>query len=496
MNTIDRTKNRTSKPRTDWTRQYIGGEWIEGTGEKTLENINPYNGETIASFKSAGKDDIDRAYKASLEAGREWAALPPGKREEVLRTAVAIIDERKDEIVDLLVRESGSTMIKAQLEWKSARRVTDEAASFPYRMKGDILPSDTPGKENRVVREAKGVIGMIGPWNFPLHLCLRTVAPALALGNGVVIKPASDTPITAGFLIADIFEQAGLPAGVLNVIAGSGSEIGDDFVTHPIPKLISFTGSTEVGRGIGEKAGRELKEVALELGGNNVMVVLDDADVDRAVEAAVFGKFLHQGQICMALNRIVIDASVYDEFTRKFVEKVKGLKYGDPSDPETLVGPLIHAKEVERLQKEIDAAVKGGAKLAAGGGANGSVLEPSVLIDVDPKQEIVQKELFGPVALLIQAKDEEDAIAIANDTEYGLSGSVFSGNIERGYRAAKRIETGMVHVNDQSVNDEAHVMFGGEKASGLGRFGGEWAIEKFTRSRWISIQQPYRDFPI
>lgn len=490
------TVNNSERKQQTWTNQYIAGQWVEGTGEKMLENRNPYNNELIAEWKSSSKEDIDRAYRAAEKEGRKWAAMAPGERAKVMSAAVAVLDRRKDEIVQLLVRESGSTVIKAELEWKSSRRVTEEAASFPHRMIGQILPSDTPGKENRVIREPKGVIGMIGPWNFPLHLCLRTVAPALALGNGVVIKPASDTPITAGYLIAEIFEEAGLPAGVLNVVGGSGSEIGDDFVTHPAAKLISFTGSTEVGRGIGEKAGRELKEVALELGGNNAMIVLDDADIDRAVEAAVFGKYLHQGQICMALNRIIVDASVYDEFTRKFVDKVKTIKFGDPSDPKTLVGPLIHAKEVERLQQEIDGAVKEGAKLATGGGANGSVLEPTVLIDVRPEFEIFPKELFGPVAMVIKAENEDQAIEFANRSDYGLSGSVFTTDLERGYRAAKRVETGMIHVNDQSVNDEAHVMFGGVKASGLGRFGGEWAIEKFTRTRWISIQQPYREFPI
>ncbi|WP_128101483.1 aldehyde dehydrogenase family protein [Paenibacillus sp. DCT19] len=478
-----------------WTKQYINGEWIEGSGEKTMENINPYTGEVIATWRSSNKEDIDRAYEAAEKGSVQWSQTLPSQKEEILRKVSMIMGERKDEIIQLLITESGSTRIKAEAEFAAAKRIVDESASFPYRMKGEILPSNTAGKENRVVREPKGVIGVIGPWNFPLHLCLRSVAPAIALGNGVVIKPASDTPITAGWLIADLFDQAGLPKGVLHVVAGSGSEIGDYFVAHSIPKVISFTGSTEVGQGIGKLAGEHLKETALELGGNNAMVVLEDADLERAAEAAVFGKFLHQGQICMALNRIIIHTDIYDSFVDAFVAKTKQIQAGDPADSNTLVGPLIREKEVERLLELVKSAEDAGARLLLGGSSKGSVLQPTVLADVKPEQEIVQQELFGPVAVLLRAKDEAEAVRLANDTPYGLSGSVFTTNLERGYQVAKRIESGMIHVNDQSVNDEAHVMFGGEKSSGIGRFGGDWAIDKFTRTRWISLQHQYRTYP-
>ncbi|GAB1155409.1 benzaldehyde dehydrogenase [Paenibacillus illinoisensis] len=478
-----------------WTKQYINGEWVEGSGEKTMENMNPYTGEVIATWRSSSKTDIDRAYEAAQKSSLAWRKSLPGIKEGILRKVSSLMTDRKKEILNLLITESGSTRIKAEAEFAAAKRIVDEAASFPYRMKGELIPSNTPGKENRVIREPKGVVGVIGPWNFPLHLCLRSVAPAIALGNGVVIKPASDTPITAGWLIADLFHQAGLPEGVLNVVAGSGGEIGDYFVAHPIPKVISFTGSTKVGQGIGKLAGEHLKETALELGGNNAMVVLEDADIERAAEAAVFGKFLHQGQICMALNRIIIHADVYDQFVKSFVDKTKRLRTGDPADSKTMVGPLIREKEVKRLLEWIQTAQEEGARLLHGGSGKGSVLEPTVLVDVKPEQDIVQQELFGPVAVLMRAEDEQEAVRLANDTPYGLSGSVFTSNLERGYQVAQNIESGMVHVNDQSVNDEAHVMFGGEKSSGIGRFGGDWAIEKFTRTRWISLQHQYRNFP-
>ncbi|MGQ8874373.1 aldehyde dehydrogenase family protein [Paenibacillus sp. TSA_86.1] len=478
-----------------WTKQYITGKWVEGSGDKMLENINPYSGEVIATWRSSSQDDIDQAYVSAQKSAVEWQATLPSVKEGVLRKMASLMDGRKEEIIQLLITESGSTRIKAEAEFAAAKRIVDESASFPFRMKGELLPSNTPGKENRVIREPKGVIGVIGPWNFPLHLCLRSVAPAIALGNGVVIKPASDTPITAGWLIADLFEQAGLPEGVLNVVAGSGSEIGDYFVKHPVPKVISFTGSTEVGKGIGKLAGEHLKETALELGGNNAMIVLEDADMEHAEQAAVFGKFLHQGQICMALNRIIVHENIYDQFVESFVNKTKSIQAGDPSDEKTLVGPLIRKKEVERLLELVKQATDEGAHLMLGGTHQENVLMPTVLADVKPEQPIVQQELFGPVAIIMKAKDEQQAIRLANDTPYGLSGSVFTGNLERGYQVAQQIESGMVHVNDQSVNDEAHVMFGGEKSSGLGRFGGDWAIDKFTRTRWISLQHQFREYP-
>lgn len=478
-----------------WTKQYISGKWVDGSGEKMIENINPYTGEVIATWRSSSHEDIDQAYESAKKSAVEWKASLPSIKEAVLRKVSSLMDERKEEIIQLLITESGSTRIKAEAEFAAAQRIVDESASFPYRMKGELLPSNTPGKENRVVREPKGVIGVIGPWNFPLHLCLRSAAPAIALGNGVVIKPASDTPITAGWLIADLFEQAGLPEGVLNVVAGSGSEIGDYFVTHPIPKVISFTGSTEVGKGIGKLAGEHLKETALELGGNNAMIVLGDADIEHAAQAAVFGKFLHQGQICMALNRIIVHEDIYDEFVQSFVSKTKNIQAGDPAEEKTLVGPLIRKKEVERLLELVKQAKDEGARLMLGGTHQESVLMPTVLADVKPEQDIVQQELFGPVAIIMKASDEQHAVQLANGTPYGLSGSVFTGNLERGYQVAQQIESGMVHVNDQSVNDEAHVMFGGEKSSGIGRFGGDWAIDKFTRTRWISLQHRFREYP-
>lgn len=478
-----------------YTRQFIAGEWVEGSSNSVVTNTNPYTNEVINEIKGASKEDLNRAFESAKEAQQGWEAKLPDEKRTVLEKAAQIFIERKDEVIDWLIKESGSTRIKAEIEWGGTVATLKEASSFPYRVTGSILPSNVPGKENRIYRSAKGVVTVICPWNFPLVLTMRSVAPAIATGNSVVLKPASSTPITSGFLIADILEQAGLPKGVLSVVVGKGSEIGDDIVEHPISKLVSFTGSTEVGRRIGEIAGRTLKDVALELGGNNVLIVLNDADIERAAEAAAFGAYLHQGQICMSLNRVVVDASIYDKFVDVFKDKVSQLKAGDPSDPKTAVGPLINQSEVKRILKEIENSEAKGAKVVIGGQAEGNVLYPTILKDVTNDMPVAQNEMFGPVSSVIKAKDEQDAIRIANDSPYGLSGAVFSGDIHHGVKVAKQIETGMIHVNDQSVNEEAHVAFGGEKGSGVGRFGGEWAIEKFTTVKWISVQEEERFYP-
>ncbi|HCR67368.1 MAG TPA: aldehyde dehydrogenase, partial [Oceanicaulis sp.] len=320
---------------TDLNRQFIAGEWRTGGAGQTMESTDPYTGDVLTKIEAASEDDLNAAYDAAREAQQDWAGKAPAERTAVLRKAVSIFEDRHEEIVDWLIKESGSTRIKAEAEWSNARNITEEAASFPLRVEGRILASNIPGKESRVYRKPLGVVGVISPWNFPLHLAQRSVAPALALGNAVVLKPASDTPVSGGLLLAKIFEEAGLPKGLLNVVIGKGSDIGDAFVEHSIPKLISFTGSTPVGKGIASKvaASDDLKRLALELGGNNAFVVLDDADLDRAVNSAVAGKFLHQGQICIAVNRIIVDESLYDTFVEKFAERVRSLKYGDPSDP-------------------------------------------------------------------------------------------------------------------------------------------------------------------
>jgi len=328
--------------------QYIAGAWRPGKHGGVQVDTDPYSGATLAETVMANQGDLDEAYHAAAQAQVSWAARLPAERAAVMLRSASIMEARHDEIVDWLIHESGSTRVKAELEWQFVHAVTLEAASFPHRMEGRILPLDEAGKESRAYRQPLGVIGVISPWNFPMYLSHRSIGPALALGNAVVVKPAEDTPVTGGLLIAKIYEEAGLPPGLLNVVIGPRSEIGDAFPTHPIPRLISFTGSTRVGRHIGALAMQapQLKRVALELGGNAPLVVLDDADLEHAVRSAVVGRFLHQGQVCMSTNRILVDASLYDEFVDRFIAHVKTLKYGDPSDPSVSIGPVINEQQL------------------------------------------------------------------------------------------------------------------------------------------------------
>ncbi|MBA6411711.1 aldehyde dehydrogenase family protein [Parahaliea sp. F7430] len=481
----------------DFHLQLLAGEWREGSGEESRPVLNPYSGETLLSIRSCSMADVDLSYRAAAKAQLAWAETSPAERSALLHRVVAIFDQRKEEIIDWLIRESGSTRLKATIEWGSARGITLEAASMPSRMHGATMSSDVPGKDNYVFRKPLGVVGVISPWNFPLHLSQRSVAPALALGNAVVIKPASDTPITGGLLLGRIFEEAGLPAGLLSVVVGPGSTIGDGFVAHAVPSLISFTGSTPVGKSIGKIAssGPYLKRVALELGGNSPFVVLDDADVEQAVKAAVFGKFLHQGQICMAINRIIVDQTIYDRFVESFVSQVKTLPVGDPALMETAIGPIINKAQLESLQKKISQAKAQAASVLLEGEIQGQLLSPYIFGDVSADMQISSDEIFGPLVGIHKARDEQHALELANATEYGLSSAVFSGDLARGQRFASKIKAGMVHVNDMPVNDEAHMPFGGEKNSGLGRFNGDWAIEEFSTVQWMSVQRIPRHYP-
>lgn len=471
--------------------QFIAGRWRSGRSEKVVTDANPFNDLTVASIRQATAKDVDDAYRSAEHAQREWGATAPTERAYIVRRAAEILEERRGEIVDWLVKESGSTVIKANIEVSLAAGITLESASFPTRVHGTIHPSNTPNRETRVYRKPVGVVGVISPWNFPLHLSQRSVAPALALGNAVVIKPASDTPVTGGLLIARIFEEAGLPAGVLSVVVGAGSEIGEDFVAHPVPRLVSFTGSTSVGQNVGKVAtgGKYLKKVALELGGNAPLLVLDDADLDTAVEQSILGSFLHSGQICMSVNRIIVQAPVYDEFVQKFTAAAASVPFGDPAAEGILVGPIVNNSQLDGLKAKIAGAELAGAQVALGGEITGRVVPPHVFTEVTADMEIAREEIFGPMVAILKADDVVHALQLANDHEFGLSSAVFTQNLDRGVRVAQMIKAGMTFVNEMTIQDEAHVAFGGEYNSGLGRFNGEWAIEEFTTNHTIGIKR-------
>ena len=475
--------------------QYIDGAWREGSSSLTIQNKNPYNGEIIAAYKAASIEDLDTAYQSAKSVQKRWSKTNPIVQREVFDKAVQYMEQNHEDIVDVIIDEIGGTRLKAEFEIGLVKNMIKESSTFPMRMTGTILPSPIDNKENRVYRVPVGVVGVISPFNFPFFLSMKSVAPALATGNGVVLKPHEHTPITGGTLLAKIFESAGLPAGLLNVVTTEISEIGDMFVEHPVPAAISFTGSTKIGKHIGEVAGRNLKEVHLELGGNSALVVLEDADIDLAVSAAVFSRFTHQGQICMSANRLIVHENVYEEFVEKYLEKVSGLTCGDPKDPSTIIGPLINERQVKTTADLIEKGIEEGAKVLLKGNITGNVVEPVVFAEVTPDMSLANEEFFAPVVSIMKVSSDEEVIEFANQSSYGLSGAIHTKDVERGAELAKEMETGMIHINDGTINDEPNVAFGGVKNSGVGRLNGEWSLDAFTTTKWISIQHKRRMYP-
>ncbi|WP_329591291.1 aldehyde dehydrogenase family protein [Streptomyces sp. NBC_01362] len=475
--------------------QYIDGEWRTGTGSWDIIDFNPFNGEKLAAITIATAQEVDLAYRAAERAQRTWATTGAYERREILERALRITGELHDDIVDAIIDELGGTRVKAEYEVRTAEEFLRDAIRQALRPPGSLLPALADGRENRLYRLPVGVIGVISPFNFPFLVAMKSVAPALALGNAVVVKPNQNAPIAGGTLIAKIFEDAGLPAGLLNVVITDVAEIGDAFIEHPVPRVISFAGSDRVGRHVGAVAAGHFKRTILELSGNSALVVLEDADIDYAVDAAVHSRFVYQGQVCMAANRILVDRRVEREFTEKFTAAVAALKTGDPREPETRIGPVINTFQADALTALVDQAIAEGATALVRGRTRGNLVEPTVLTGLPAGSPLLSQEIFGPVALLMSFDDEDEAVRIANDTPYGLSGAVHTGSTERGVRFARRVVSGMFHVNDSTVQDDPLVAFGGEKSSGLGRLNGEATVEAFTTQRWISVQHGRTVFP-
>ncbi|WP_405714000.1 MULTISPECIES: aldehyde dehydrogenase family protein [unclassified Streptomyces] len=475
--------------------QYIDGEWRTGTGSWDIIDFNPYNGEKLAAITIATAQEIDLAYRAAERAQRTWAATGAYERREILERALRITGELHDDIVDAIIDELGGTRVKAEYEVRVAEEFLREAIRQTLRPPGSLLPAAADGKENRLYRLPVGVIGVISPFNFPFLVAMKSVAPALALGNAVVVKPNQNAPVVGGTLIAKIFADAGLPAGLLNIVITDVAEIGDAFIEHPVPKVISFAGSDRVGRHVGAVAAGHFKRTILELSGNSALVVLEDADIDYAVDAAVHSRFVYQGQVCMAANRILVDRRVEREFTERFTARVAALRTGDPREPETRIGPVINTFQADALTALVDQAIAEGATALVRGRTRGNLVEPTVLAGLPDDSPLLSQEIFGPVALLMTFDGEDEAVRIANDTPYGLSGAVHTRSTERGVRFARRVVSGMFHVNDSTVQDDPLVAFGGEKSSGLGRLNGEATVEAFTTLKWISIQHGRSQFP-
>ncbi|WP_433631107.1 aldehyde dehydrogenase family protein [Halomicrococcus sp. NG-SE-24] len=485
----------------DWNELYVGGEWREASNGETIAVEDPSTRETVAHVPAGTEEDVDAAYEAAVEAQTEWEQAPPAAHEEVIQDLLHALEQHSEEIIDLLAHEAGGTRGMGETSIHLAADQAAEAATLPRRMKGEHVSSNIPGKENVVQREPQGVVTVITPWNFPLNLTMRAVAPAIAAGNAVILKPATNTPIVGGLLFARLFEETDLPDGVINVVTGRGSEIGDRVASHPDSDVVAFTGSTEVGRRLAAAAGENLAVPAMELGGNNAHIVTDDADVDAAVDAAVFGSFVHQGQVCISINRHLVHEDVYDEYVEKLTERAANLPAGSAHE-EVAVGPIIDESQRDEMLEYVERTVEAGATLETGaetvpvdGVDDSLVVAPTVLSDVENDMAAACNEHFGPIAPVIPVSDADEAVELANATEYGLSGSVHAGDVGAGKRIAQRLETGMVHVNDQPINDEAHVPFSGTGASGLGGYNSEDFLDEVTEKKWISLQHEPREFP-
>ncbi len=478
-------------------KMYIGGEWIDAEDSETFDDFNPATGELWARIPRGERNDAKAAIDAADKMRTEWANTPHSQRAACLLKAADILEQRQQEFAGNLVDEAGSWFGKGMFEAGYSAGLIRAAAAAVYQVTGEILPSDY-GKINMLVRQPLGVVTAIAPWNFPLLLSLRGIVFAMAVGNTVVLKPSEETPVSGGLMIAQVFEEAGLPSGVLNVVTcprESVEEVGDELVANPKVGGISFTGSSAVGRRLAEKAGRHLKKIVLELGGKDPLIILADADIDRAVNAATFGCFMHQGQICMSTEKIVVEESVVEEFTERFVAKVKTLKTGNPQEPSNIIGPIINQRQLEKIHSHVTDALEKGAALLCGGKYEDLFYQPTVLTDVTRDMKVYREETFGPIAPIISVKDVEEAITVANDTEYGLSAGIITRDEEKGLYVAQRLESGMAHINDASVYDEPHMPFGGVKASGLGRHGGQASIEAFTEPRWLSLERGGRHYP-
>ncbi len=479
-------------------KMYINGEWVGALDNEVYDDFNPYTGEIFARVPSGKRADAKRAVESAAAAFPAWSRMLPAERQALFLKAADVLQKKQDEIVTILAEETGCTFGFAMFQSMFTPGLLREAAAQVHQVNGEVIPADLPGAFYMAVRQPVGVVAGIAPWNAPLILSLRAICMPMAYGNTAILKPSTESAAAGGAVIAEVFHEAGFPKGVLNLVTngpGRSDEIGDEFIENPKVRRINFTGSSAVGRQLAEKAGRNLKRVALELGGQNPMIVLSDADVDYAVNAAAFGGFLHQGQICMSTRRVIVEKPIAKEFMEKFVKKVSTFKVGNPKEPDTIIGPLINQHQFSQVKSSVDAAVRDGAKILCGGTSEGPCYYPTVLTRVKPGTPFSFEETFGPVVSVIEVNDENEAVSVANDTRYGLSAAVFTRDFPKGLAIAERIESGIVHINDQTVHDEPQVPFGGVKDSGWGRFGGHAALEEFTELRWITMQRAPRPYP-
>jgi acyl-CoA reductase-like NAD-dependent aldehyde dehydrogenase len=474
----------------------IDGRRVPASGGETFRRTDPFTGRTATVAASASVADALGAAESAADAFDTWSQAPPKLRRDLLLEAARVMESRLADFTAIMAAEIGATAAWARFNVGMAAGMLREAAGQVYQVKGEVLPTDLPGAMSLGLRVPAGVVLSMAPWNAPLVLAMRAMAFPVAYGNTVVLK-ASELCPAAHLALGQVFADAGFPPGVVNVLSADRAgtpAVVEALIGHPAVRRVNFTGSTAVGRIIGELSGRHLKPSVLELGGKNPLIVLADADLDYAANAAAFGAFANNGQACMAANRIIVDRSVGQSFVDRLVDRAKSLRVGDPRHETTQIGPLADPGAPQRVRGLIDDAYDHGAVVAAGGTNDGTMFTPTVLVDVTDKMSVYHEEIFGPVAPITFVDSVEEAIRIGNDTPFGLSAGVLTADKDKGLLVAGALRTGMAHVNDQPVNDEPHVPFGGVGDSGYGRFGGSSSIQEFTDLRWTTVQHHPREF--
>jgi aldehyde dehydrogenase (NAD+) len=471
---------------------FIGGELRDSSADEVFDDINPATLENLATIQVAGAEDLERAVEAAEAGFRVWSAIPAPRRAEVLLKAARILQERKEELAVLMTKEMGKILLEARGDVQEAIDITHYAAGEGRRMFGETTTSELKEKFCMTVLRPIGVVGVITPWNFPMAIPSWKIMPALVAGNAVVFKPASDTPLLAIKLV-EALTEAGLPPGVVNVVFGPGGSVGKAIVQHPRIRAISFTGSLDTGKWIMGECAKTMKRVSLELGGKNPVIIMDDADLELALEGVLWGAFGTTGQRCTATSRLILHERIKDEFVTRLLAKVKPLRMGDGLLPETDIGPVINKTQLERIERYVRIGKEEGATLLLGGkaidpGLPGYFFEPTVFTDVSPDMRIAQEEIFGPVLSIITVSSLEEAIEVANNTKYGLSSSIYTGNVRSAFKAIEEIEAGITYVNAPTIGAEVHLPFGGIKGTGNGfREAGTEAIKEFTEIKAVYI---------
>ncbi|MFC8519342.1 aldehyde dehydrogenase family protein [Streptomyces sp. NPDC057257] len=478
-------------------KYYAGGLWREAVGGAVFEDYEPYTGEVFARVADAGAAEARIAIEAAAEAFPAWAALPPAEKAKLFFRAAEIVRRRSKDIAEILARETGSTIPFSVFQQEGVAATLEQAVNWVFLPKGEVLQSNVPNTHSVGVRRPLGVVASFTPWNGASVLGWRAVLNPLAAGNTVVVKPSEFAPISAGLMVAEIAEEAGFPPGVINVVThapGGAAAIADEFFSSPDVRVINLIGGVSTARLLAERAGRTLKRTVLELGGYNPTIILDDVDMDYAVRAATFGAFFHQGQICLNTRKIIVQRAIYDEFLEKFVARTRTLPSGDPLDPTTIIGPLVHQGAVDLMDQRVKEAVAKGAKLHTGGTYDGLVYQPTILTDVPYDATVSNEETFGPLVIVEPVDTDEDAVRVANRTMYGLTSSILTGDTYRGFELAPRLQHGIVNVNSSTVNDEIHAPMGGVRDSGWGRTGPD-SLADFSDVIWINATSDQRILP-